>query len=541
MVILLATACGTFRIETEPSTAKSEPTATTDDLLAAVATPTDQEAEATVIIADVAPTRTDETSTGESSDSSQIDQGVTSTPSDWRLFKNSEFGISLWHPPGTSIRLIDASTPTYCGPGGLECIAEEQLFSAVVIQEAGDQQSVVEFKVVNNPEEKSTAEMAEMFSQRCPGSLTSPLEATTLSVELAGYRYSCEGMMTFVEFWAPFGDRSDRLLGAAWAESAAPLSEEILMTLSITQQEEMLTYENSEYGFSLRYPATWNVEELLLIGGEPDSHSLQFGRGSTKLIIGYRRTGESATVAPSGVPAGDLVERGTTRILGFDVPRQVLVFEGKDKAVYYGAPEIPIATIGLEFSPSLQEFAKVDFPEIDLSKSVQADADNIIRSLAISGQATPGEGTSGGYNYAGWNSYTNEALGYSLMYPGDTEVQGANRDEMVEFVGPIINADHWPWFFVEHFDSDFFSPPLGTDVKQWLADSNIPYEPTDQELTIGGLPAVRYLFEASPQAYARDDYYVIKDDQLFLISILHADGLQDWALYEQFLASIAFQ
>ena len=37
-----------------------------------------------------------------------------------------------------------------------------------------------------------------------------------------------------------------------------------------------------------------------------------------------------------------------------------------------------------------------------------------------------------------------------------------------------------------------------------------------------------------------DEYYVIAGDQLFKITILHTGGLQDWDLYEQFLASITF-
>jgi hypothetical protein len=61
------------------------------------------------------------------------------------------------------------------------------------------------------------------------------------------------------------------------------------------------------------------------------------------------------------------------------------------------------------------------------------------------------------------------------------------------------------------------------------------------DVTIGGLPAVRFVFEASPMAYGRDDYYVINGDQLFLISILHTGNLQDWSLYEKFLQSITFE
>jgi hypothetical protein len=144
------------------------------------------------------------------------------------------------------------------------------------------------------------------------------------------------------------------------------------------------------------------------------------------------------------------------------------------------------------------------------------------------------------YDYSNWLPYANETLGYTLMVPEQTDVMGANRDAAVEFVGPIVGDDHWPWFMVQHFDSEFFRPPAGTDVQLWVDDSDIPYKDEIQETTIGGLPAVHLQVAPSPQAYGMDEYYVIAGDQLFKITILHTGGLQDWALYDQFLTSITF-
>lgn len=177
----------------------------------------------------------------------------------------------------------------------------------------------------------------------------------------------------------------------------------------------------------------------------------------------------------------------------------------------------------------------------DVTNSVTYDQDmvNSFRYLTGTPDETPMDSV--GDDYSGWVSYTNGAVGYSLMYPGEAEISESNHEEMVEFVGPMVDNEHWPWFSVQHFDSEFFRPPAGTDVRGWLAESSIPYEPLEEEVAIGGLRAVRFVFEASPQAYARDDYYVINGDQLFLISILHAGGLQDWALYNQFLQSITFE
>jgi hypothetical protein len=184
----------------------------------------------------------------------------------------------------------------------------------------------------------------------------------------------------------------------------------------------------------------------------------------------------------------------------------------------------------------------------DVTNSVNRDQEMVDSFRFLTGEPTgpavdgteTGETGAGEYDYTGWQAYTNAELGYSLMYPGYAEIMGGNLNEAVEFVGPTGEVDHWPWFSVHHFDSAFFSPPAGTDVQQWIADSNIPYEPLDEDVTIGGLPAVRFSFAGSPMAYASDEYYVIHGDQLFRITILHTELVQDWDLYYQFLSSIAF-
>ena len=148
--------------------------------------------------------------------------------------------------------------------------------------------------------------------------------------------------------------------------------------------------------------------------------------------------------------------------------------------------------------------------------------------------------TSAEDEYAGWKTYTSEKFGYALKYPGDCTVMGADPDASVQFVGPLSDDEHWPWFFVDHYDSNFYRPPAGTDVHQWVTDFGIPYDEVGPEVEVAGLPTVHLIYEASPQAYARDDYYFIKGDQLFRIQILHAGGQQDWDLYNKFLQSFTF-
>jgi hypothetical protein len=142
--------------------------------------------------------------------------------------------------------------------------------------------------------------------------------------------------------------------------------------------------------------------------------------------------------------------------------------------------------------------------------------------------------------YEGWNTYLNEKFGYALRYPGECTVMGANHDESVSFVGPLENNEHWPWLEVRHFDSDFYHPPAGTDVHQWLADSGHPYGEIGPEVEVAGLPTVHFIYEGGPGVYDSDYYFFIQGDQLFCILILHTDGQQDRELYNKFLQSFTF-
>jgi hypothetical protein len=141
-----------------------------------------------------------------------------------------------------------------------------------------------------------------------------------------------------------------------------------------------------------------------------------------------------------------------------------------------------------------------------------------------------------GYSYEGWQTYTSDKFGYSVKYPGGAAVIGADLDETVQFVG----AGHWPILTVEHIDSDFFHPPTATYVGPWILDLHTDYDAIGRVMTIAGLPALHLVYESGPGWEASDEFFFIRDEQLFRILILHSDGRQDWNLYYQFLQSFTF-
>jgi hypothetical protein len=140
----------------------------------------------------------------------------------------------------------------------------------------------------------------------------------------------------------------------------------------------------------------------------------------------------------------------------------------------------------------------------------------------------------------GWKSYTNERFAYTLQYPGDATLLESPQGTGVQISGPLVGNERWPILEVSHYDSGFYHPPAGTDVAQWVTQSVLVYDEIDTGVEIAGLAAVHLRTEATQQSYALDEYYVIKNNQLFRIGILHAGGREDWNLYNEFLQGFRF-
>ena len=142
-------------------------------------------------------------------------------------------------------------------------------------------------------------------------------------------------------------------------------------------------------------------------------------------------------------------------------------------------------------------------------------------------------------NSTDWKTYTNQQFGYSFQYPGDAEIQSEDPNRAVQVIGPLVNNEWWPVFFVAHPDTEFFRPPAGVDLQKWLSDKGMLRGEVKSSVQIAGLPAVHLRSERSPQSYGADRYYFARDGQLFEITILHA-GKEDWELYNRFLSSLTF-
>ena len=138
-----------------------------------------------------------------------------------------------------------------------------------------------------------------------------------------------------------------------------------------------------------------------------------------------------------------------------------------------------------------------------------------------------------------WQPYYSKKFGYAFAFPGDCAVVSKNLDEALQVSTATTTGEGWPCLGVTHYDSDFYHPPAGTDLKQWLIDWEIHHDEMDTDVEIAGLSAVHLITKAAKGAYAYDEYYFVKGEQLFRILIVHC-GKEDWDLYNTFLSSFIF-
>ncbi|MBN1666819.1 MAG: DUF333 domain-containing protein [Anaerolineales bacterium] len=143
----------------------------------------------------------------------------------------------------------------------------------------------------------------------------------------------------------------------------------------------------------------------------------------------------------------------------------------------------------------------------------------------------------------GCKIYRNEALGYSFHYPADAQI--IPNDEPLRSIsieGPLTDGEYWPQFTISHpNDREDFRPPEDADLVQWLTDHNLLGDVRLPDVQIAGTTAVHLRHDRSPQSYAYDRYFFVKDSQLYMILIGHTGDQEDWDLYNHFLSSFQFE
>jgi hypothetical protein len=163
-------------------------------------------------------------------------------------------------------------------------------------------------------------------------------------------------------------------------------------------------YRNEEYGFAFLFPPDWELIEgpyYICLNYKP--------RREVKFIIGFKWFDDNTqSIVRSGVAAGQLVTTGTVNVLGQEVDRNVLVYEGKDKAILYAnAYYIRADDHDLQLTMSIDDF-RIDYDAAELTPELMATADAIAESFSLIDRL-----------------YINDAYGFSFLLPPDWRIVDA--------------------------------------------------------------------------------------------------------------------
>jgi hypothetical protein len=142
------------------------------------------------------------------------------------------------------------------------------------------------------------------------------------------------------------------------------------------------SYTNDFYGFKFDYPEIWTLTE--------DDHRVVLKKGTNRLGIFYRWVNEDVRSERTGVGAGDFIYSGKIYFMGQIIPAEVLLFELKSKAVFYGGTSL-IERDDLAFTIALEDW-ETRYEDVDLSEEIMTEAKSIVESFEqIEAIGTPPE------------------------------------------------------------------------------------------------------------------------------------------------------
>ena len=178
-------------------------------------------------------------------------------------------------------------------------------------------------------------------------------------------------------------------------------------------------YANADYGFGFRFPPNWSIELLSdrqdNVAGNPIADAVRLsesepsGAGTIEILIEFRNPEQAVTIGPGGLPDGEILDRGTVRLLDRILPKHVLVHEEKDKAVFVGE-----RFVDLELYVQMREVGEdIGYSEIEISATAHETFDQILASVSRA------DGTEVADLYPQWETYISPSpeRGFSFRYP----------------------------------------------------------------------------------------------------------------------------
>jgi hypothetical protein len=190
-------------------------------------------------------------------------------------------------------------------------------------------------------------------------------------------------------------------------------------------EKDIVTYVNDDYWLAFVYPSNWALEEIPAgqeVPGGESATTLHLTKGALRLAIQFKGAEEATVLGASGRPAGEVEERGTVTILGREIPKQVLVHEGKVKSVFL-ADRFDDLELYVQLDDGVG--AETAYEAIDIPESAQSAMEAILSSLTRTGELKSfGPDTL---------TYENTSYGFSFQYPASWTVQ--------EVAGETVDTD----------------------------------------------------------------------------------------------------
>jgi len=191
-------------------------------------------------------------------------------------------------------------------------------------------------------------------------------------------------------------------------------------------EKDLITYVNDDYQLAFIYPSEWELEEIPAgqeVPGDESATTIHLTQGTLRLTIQFKGAEEATVLGPSGRPAGEIEERGTVMVFGREIPKQVLVFEGKDKSVFLGD-----RFDDLELYVQLDDGvgAQIEYEAIEIPESVQSAMEAILSSLTRTGEL-PSSGPD-------TLTYENTSYGFSFQHPATWTVEEVAGEAMEDDV-----------------------------------------------------------------------------------------------------------
>jgi len=145
-----------------------------------------------------------------------------------------------------------------------------------------------------------------------------------------------------------------------------------------------LTYTNTEYGFSFKYPPDWYLhpEVPASDAGElPLMNFINLSKDDLGLQIGYKYASEEGVMG-TGVSAGELIPRNPTYFLGQQIEKEWLVYNEGLKNIFYHMTTVD----DLIFASSLALGGSVDYETAVISPKSEFEVDLILSTFELISQ-----------------------------------------------------------------------------------------------------------------------------------------------------------